>query len=264
VLHDNPDGRLRWMDAHGIDVQLVLPGGVTAASTALDLGTSVGLLESFNRYLTGYCEPDPERMKAAIQVHGGAPTWSAEEIRRYGGERSVAAFSVCLPEELAIDDPSLEPIWQASGELELPLLHHAFPGGTPRSPGYLRAAAHQLSAQRLLGALVQAGHFERHPALSVILAESGAGWMPAWLQRVGGLEYARAGRILAALDPAEDETIAESVISLVGEDALVCQSGFPTGGVDGSPADPLCWERVGERVRDKILAGNAERCLRLL
>jgi predicted TIM-barrel fold metal-dependent hydrolase len=273
VLHDNPDGRLRWLDAAGIDVQLVLPGGATAASTSVELAIAVGLMSSYNRYIAGYCEADPARLKAVIQLHGGEPSWSVEELHRWAGERSVAAFSLCLPPELAVDDPSLAPIWRASGELDLPLVHHAFPGNAPHFPGYrelwgrprlARAAAHQWSAQRLLGALVQGGVFERNERLRVILGESGAGWLPAWLARVGGIDYARSGRILAALDPEEDEAIAESVIALLGDGVLVWQSRFPGRGTDGSAGDPLGWERIGADTKAKVMAGNAERCLRLL
>jgi predicted TIM-barrel fold metal-dependent hydrolase len=261
VLHDNPDGRLRWMDAAGVDIQLILPAGVTAASTRLPPGVYVWLLDAFNRYLTGYCDADPGRLKAVLQLPGAAPDWSVDELRRYSAERSVAAFSVCLPQDVAIDDPMLEPIWREAAAMELPLVHHAFPEATD---DLARAAEHQWRAQRLVGALVASGVLDRHPGLRVVLGESGAGWLPAWLRRVGGLEHGRSGRILAALDPHEDEAIAESVVQLVGEDVLVWQSSFPGGGVDGSPADPLGWERLESAVKSKLLAGNAERCLRLL
>jgi 2-hydroxyglutarate dehydrogenase len=39
-------------------------------------------------------------------------------------------------------------------------------------------------------------------------------------------------------------SIAESVVQLIGEDVLVWQSCFPSGGGDDSPADPFSWERL--------------------
>lgn len=285
VLHDNPGGRLRFMDSEGIDEQLILPGGVAAASTGLDVGLSTGLLASYNRYVLDYCAADPRRLRAAIQLHGADPEWSAAEIARHADAVAVAAFTVCLPEGLAIDDPSLEPIWAASAEADLPLFHHAFLEDTPYFPGYrdlwgnsplARAAAHQWSAQRLVGALVLAGTFDRWPRLRVAIGDAGAGWLPAWLHQLRGgaaagaanerdpVDYAREGRICVALEPHEGEAMAESVVSLVGEEALVWQSHFPGPGPKSSPADVLAWKNVSEGVKQKVLAGNAERCLRLL
>ncbi|MEA2331013.1 MAG: uncharacterized protein QOH58_1151 [Thermoleophilaceae bacterium] len=285
VLHDNPDGRLRFMDAEGIDEQLVLPGGVAAASTGLDVGLSTGLLAAYNRYVLDYCAADPRRLRAAIQVHGADPEWSVAEIGRHADAVAVAAFTICLPAALAIDDPALEPIWRAGAEADLPLVHHAFLEDTPYFPGYrdlwsnpllARAAAHQWSAQRVIAALVLGGTFERWPRLRVAFGDSGAGWLPAWLHQLRGqvdggasdrrdpVDYAAEGRICVALERHEGEAMAESVVSLLGEETLVWQSHFPGLGPESSPDDVLGWERLSSEVKGKALAGNAARCLRLL
>ena len=142
------------------------------ASTALDTSLSVELLGSYNRYIVDYASADPNRLKPSIQVHVGDPTWSAAEIKRMAEERSVAAVTVVLPQDLPVDDPDLHPIWRAMDEADLPLLHHSFFYEPPYFPGYrdmwdnvvvARAAAHPWGAQRLVAYLMLSGLFDRYP-----------------------------------------------------------------------------------------------------
>jgi predicted TIM-barrel fold metal-dependent hydrolase len=287
VLHDNAPGRLRAMDEQGIDCQLILPGGVTAAGTGLDDDLSTGLLEAYNRYALNYAEADPSRLKVALQVHGGVVDWSVAEIRRHAAAAPVAGVTVCMPAGLRVDDPALGDIWRAMEEADLPLVHHAFPHDTPYFPGYREVAgspavaaavAAQWSAQAVLGGLVLGGVLDRHTSLRVLFGDTGAGWLGPWLHhlrghamRAGGasrdpVDHAAGGRVCVGIEPHEGEAVAKSLIGLIGDDALVWQSHFPSSlsGLESSPDTPIGWTRVDRRLKEKILAGNAQRCLRLV
>ncbi len=290
VSHDNPQGRLRAMDAEGADVHLLIPGTFAMASTALDTSLSVELLASYNRYIVDYAAADPARLKASIQVHGSDPEWSAAEIKRLAEDRSVAAVTVVLPQDLPVDDPDLHPIWQAMDEADLPLLHHSFFYEPPYFPGYrdmwdnvvvARAAAHPWGAQRLVGFLLLSGLFDRYPRLRVGFAEVGAGWLPFWLYRLRGqmsymrnavpelkhdpVDYAAEGRIFIGLEFYEDEKIARSIIDVLGEDVLMWQSDFPHPQCDwpDSPDPVLGFTLLTDQEKRKVLSLNAERYLRM-
>jgi predicted TIM-barrel fold metal-dependent hydrolase len=289
VSHDNAQGRLRAMDREGVDVHLLIPGTFAMASTALDTSLSVELLGAYNRYIVDYASADPSRLRPSIQVHGADPEWSAAEVKRMAGERSVGAVTVVLPQDLPADDPDLHPIWQAMDEADLPLLHHSFFYEPPYFPGYrdmwdnvvvARAAAHPWGAQRLVAYLMLSGLFDRYPRLRVGFAEVGAGWLPFWLYRLSGqvsymrnvvpdlkhdpVEYAALGHIYIGLEFYEGEKIARSIIDVLGEDVLMWQSDFPHPQCDwpDSPDPVLSWTSLTDQEKRKIFATNAERYLR--
>lgn len=291
VMQDNTAGRLRAMDTEGVDVHLIIPGTFAMASTAIDPTLSVELMAAYNRYILDYTSADTGRLKAAIQVHGGDPEWSAAEIKRLSGERCVAAVTVCLPADLSVDDPDLHPIWRAMDEADLPLLHHSFFYEPPYFPGYrdmwdnvvaARAAAHPWGAQRLVAYLVLSGLFDQYPRLRIGFAEVGAGWLPFWLYRLQGqvdymrnmvpdmkrsvLEYAAAGHIYVGLEFYEKEELARSIIDVLGPDVLMWQSDFPHPQCNwpNSPDEALAWTTIDDDAKRKLLAGNAERYLRML
>ncbi|MCW2952970.1 MAG: hypothetical protein JWQ48_2140 [Conexibacter sp.] len=290
ILHDNATGRLRQLDRAGIDLQLIGPGPVPWLSTEVGRDLSVGLIEAYNRYIVTYCEADASRLKAVLLVHGGDPAWSAENIRLLAIEPCVAALAICLPAGMPLDAPALEPIWNEMTDAGLPLFHHAFIEGWPSFPGHrdlwsnplmARAAAHQWSAQRALASLVFGGLFDRYPTLRVGFGGAGSGWLPSWLCQLRGqahqfpgraaelkcdpLDYARDGRIYVGLEPYEGEAIAASVMTLLGEDALVYQSHFPYGNTNFPDArgGVLSWSTTSAAVERKVLSENAERFLRI-
>ena len=290
VWHDNAAGRLRAMDREGVDVHLIIPGTFAMASTALEPWMSVELLAAYNRYILEYCSPDPTRLKAVIQVAGVDPEWSAGEIRRLGSHAGVGAVTLCLAQDVPVDDPDLHPIWQALDETDLPLLHHSFFIEPPYFPGYrdiwgnaivARAAAHPWGAQRLVAFLVLSGLFDEYPRLRIGFAECGAGWLPFWLYRLRGqisylrqavpdlkrdpLEYAEDGRIYVGLEFYESEELAQSIVAVLGEDVLMWQSDFPHPqcSFPHSPDPVLAWNGLAESAKRKLLSGNAERYLRI-
>jgi predicted TIM-barrel fold metal-dependent hydrolase len=288
VWHDNSLGRLRAMDREGVDVHLIIPGTFAMASTAIDPWLSVELLAAYNRYIVAYCSADPARLKAVVQVAGADPEWSAREIRRLAEEDGVGAVTVCLAQDVPVDDPDLDPIWEALDDADLPLLHHSFFIEPPYFPGYrdiwgnaivARAAAHPWGAQRLVAYLILAGLFDRFPRLRIGFAECGAGWLPSWLYRLRGqisymrqavpylkrdpLEYAQDGRIFVGLEFYESEELAQAIVSVLGEDLLMWQSDFPHPQCNfpSSPDAALAWSEFPESAKRKLLSQNAERYL---
>jgi predicted TIM-barrel fold metal-dependent hydrolase len=287
----NSSGRLADMDLEGVDVDLIIPGTFATAVSALDLDLALLIYDAYHRYLDAYCAADPTRLKATILVSGAAPEAAAKTIVAQSDRPHVAAVTVVLPEGLPVDDPSLEPIWQTLDSHDLPLLHHSFFYEPPYFPGYrdiwgnvviARAAAHPWGAERLTAYLILSGLFDRYPQLRVGFAECSAGWLPGWLVRLRGqaeymrhavpeikldepLDYARAGRVFCGIELYEGETLAKSIVDVVGDGVLLYQSDYPHPGgqFPNSPEVVLGWNALGADTLKKIMSGNAERFLRL-
>jgi predicted TIM-barrel fold metal-dependent hydrolase len=148
VLHDNAKGRLRALDRLAIDVQLLHPGHGVDVVMELDSVVAALLLGAYNRYVTTYCEADPRRLKAVLQLHAGEPSWSAEELRELAGDPSVAGITVHFPEGYAPDRPELAPIWEKLAETGLALIHRPSAAIPTAEPAQLLAALRSPAARR--------------------------------------------------------------------------------------------------------------------
>jgi predicted TIM-barrel fold metal-dependent hydrolase len=291
VNNTNSAGRLADMDREGVDIHLLIPATFATAVSALDQALAKEIYEAYHRFITEYCSVDQDRLKATIFVTGADPEWSAAEIKRLSGEKFVASASVVLPEGLPLDDPTLDPIWSAMGDADLPLLHHSFFFEPPYFPGYrdvwgnivvARAAAHPWGAERLVAYLTLSGMLDRFPRLRIGFAECSAGWLPGWLVRLQGqaeymssrlpevsmspVDYAKAGRIFCGIELYEGLDMAKAILQVCGDGVLMYQSDYPHPGAHfpNSPDVILAWEELGEPTIRKILGENAETYLRLL
>jgi uncharacterized protein len=269
VNNQNPSGRLADMDREGVDVHLIIPATFATAVSALELDLAREIYEAYHRFIGWYCGHDPSRLKATVFLSGVDPDWSVRTLKALQDEPWVASATVVLPEGLPVDDESLDPVWTAMGDADLPLLHHSFFYEPPYFPGYrdiwgnvvvARAAAHPWGAQRLVGYLTLSGLFDRFPRLRIGFAERSAGW----LQRTP-LGYAEDGRIFCGVELYEGQAMAEAIIRVCGDGVLMYQSDYPHPGCDfpNSPDVVLSWTSLGRETIGRILGGNAERFLRL-
>ncbi|MFT3853588.1 MAG: amidohydrolase family protein [Ilumatobacteraceae bacterium] len=291
IQHENAAGRLLDMDREGVDIDLIIPGPFGMSSQALDPFFARELPAAYHRYIADYCSADPDRLKSTILAPATDPDWAASEIKNLAGERWVSSVTVLLPEDMPVDDPDLHPIWRAMDDADLPLLHHSFFVDTPYFPGYrdiwgnvvvARTAAHPWGAQRLVAYLLLSGLFDTYPTLRIGFAECGAGWLPFWAHRLrmqadymrgsvpqlkrDPVEYIQEGRVFAGIEFYEGEAIAQHVIDTLGDGVLMYQSDFPHGQCEfpNSPDIVLGWDGIPEASMRKLMAGNAERYLRLI
>lgn len=247
VLHDNPAGRLAAMDRLGVAVHLISPALTLDVDGPLGTEVTRTLLDAYNRYLLLYCSVAPDRLKAAIQLHGHEPHWSAQQLDEVRADDAVAAVTVHLPPKIVPDSPYFAPIWQAVERAGLPLLHRPSAGTSWWTP------------QRLLSYLALTGILERYPGLRLIFAGWPSGWLAPWCEghATSLLRYLAEGRVHVAIDAGESPEDIRRIVDLAGEDCLLWQSRFPFGGA-GEPLD-----RVDAALRERILGANAAACLGL-
>jgi predicted TIM-barrel fold metal-dependent hydrolase len=292
VRHGNVEGRLRDMDEEGVDLQLIIPGTWALAVTALEWDLAKGLYEAYHRFENEYCGADFDRLKGLVMASGADPSWSALQIKSRADERWVSGVMVILPEGRPVDDPELDPIWEAMADADLPLVYHSFFFEPPYFPGYrdvwgnlvvARAAAHPWGAQRMLAYLALSGMLDTWPNLRVGFAETGAGWLPNWLLRLDfmarylpdsapannytPLEYAQRGNIFCGIQLYEGAVMAKAINDICGDGVLMYQSDYPHPECEFPRSVEVvkAWEpTLGEAAMEKLLGGNAERFLRLI
>jgi len=292
VSDDNSVARLKDMDTEGRDIDFIIPG--TWAYGAPDLGVSLTrcLYRAYHRFMADYCSADPRRLKSMIAVNGADPDEGAKTIREYGKHDWSAAVWPNVPLGLPIDDPDLEPIWQAASEMDMPIAYHSFTIETPYFPGYQdvwenpamgRCAGQTWGGQRFLSFMLMSGVLDRYPNLRIGTLESGHGWIPHWMIRLtrqidyvkGSVpedlkhtptEYMEMGKVFASIDCSEGSRMTKSVIDLMGDHVLMYASDYPhpeTLFPDHTDTVIAWREELGEQAMNKLMWENAARFLRL-
>jgi predicted TIM-barrel fold metal-dependent hydrolase len=292
VAEDNGQGRLHDMDREGRDIDFIIPGPWAYGAPALAPHLARGLYRAYHRYMADYCAADTRRLKTMILALATDPAWSAQAINEHAREDWVAAVWPLLPEGMPVDDPDLEPIWAAADDADLPIMYHAFTIETPYFPGYRdiwenpamgRCAGQTWGGQRFLSFMLMGGMLDRYPRLRVGTLESGHGWLPHWLVRLGRqidyvrgsvpntlkhtpLEYAQMGRVFCSIDFTEGVALTKAAIDLLGDHVLMFASDYPhPETIFPDHADTvIAWRQaLGEPATQKLMWENAARFLRL-
>ncbi|MEE6178314.1 amidohydrolase family protein [Mycobacterium sp. 050134] len=184
-LLDVGDERLARMDAAGVDVQVL---SITSPGTQpLSAAQAVPLARDANDFLFEAVRSRPDRFAALATLPTPDPDAAAEELRRCVndlGFEGAMAFPRTGPTTL--DHSSLQPIFAAAAELEVPLyIHPGIPPASVREACYggfdpatnlmLATGGWGWHAEAGLAALrlILAGTFDRHPGLQVILGHWG-------------------------------------------------------------------------------------------
>ena len=224
-------------------------------------------------------------------MNGRDPEWSAAELRTIADKPWLAACEVLLPEGLPADDPSLDPIWEAMDEADLPLVHHSVFYEPPYFPGYrdiwgnlaiARMASHPWGAQRLTAYVTLSGMFDRYPNLRLGFAECSGSWLGGWLNRMTyqadylaarlpqtnrtPIEYALEGRIFCGVELDEGPDAVLGVAAILGDGVLMYASDYPHGGCrfPVSTDVVLAWrDKLGDESFAKLTSRNARRLLRM-
>ncbi|MBM3940484.1 MAG: hypothetical protein FJ318_06280 [SAR202 cluster bacterium] len=291
VSDDNATGRLHDMDTEGVGIAFIIPGTWAYGASSLDIGLTRLLYAAYHRYAEDYCSADDKRLKNLLLAPGGDPRWAADAIREHGAKPWAAAVWPVLPEGMSIDDPDMAPVWEAASDMDLPIAYHGFHVMPPYFPGYRdiwdnavvgRAAGQTWGAQRFLSFMLISGILDQYPSLRVGLLESGHGWLPQWLYRLGHqvdyvrgmtppelrhmpVEFVERGQVFCGIDFSEGVGMTKAVIDLLGEDVLLYQSDYPhpESIYPDTASTVIRWaDRLGAGPTRKMMASNALRMFR--
>lgn len=242
------------MDRAGIDYMVVYPtvGLLSTAATELAPDAAAAIRRAYNNWLHDFCSQTGGRVFGAASVDLRDAEAAANEARRCVTEFGFKAVHV-NPVPVGkhrLYDNFYEPLWNALEDLDVPLAVHTGAGVNADQMLYhylpgLRTA--QVTVAFTIGnmlastALIMGGVLERHPRLRVVHLESGAGWVPFWMDRLaasvqGGfrglgipglklspLDYFRRQCFISA-DP--DDPFIKQTIEMIGDGNIVTATDF--------------------------------------
>ncbi|GAA4938315.1 aminocarboxymuconate-semialdehyde decarboxylase [Actinomycetospora succinea] len=175
------DLRLAAMDAAGIARQLLSPNPLTYFGD-LPVDDAVSFARRHNDGLAALVAEHPDRLLAAAQLPVQDVADSVTEARRAVRDLGMSAIYLDTdPAGRTLDDPALDPLYEAVVELDVPLFVHPSPIGPDGPPADPRLRRFDLDLQcgfaydetLAVAALVFGGVLERHPELDVCLSHGG-------------------------------------------------------------------------------------------
>ncbi len=277
------EARIRDMDEEGVDVHMMVPGGIPSTD---DADLEMAFIRAQHRYLNDFAGKYPHRLKSLIIASGLRVEDSVKEIKKWSGSAWAVGVEPRLALDQPLDHPDLEPIWKAADEEGLCVVHHSFSFGFP---GYRdlwdnrfigRLASHPWGAMRAMPAFFGSGILDRYRNIRFTILESGFGWLPFWASRMddqaiyigaGAIpenlqhkfsEYMIGGRFFAGIVIHEGEKIAKMVSDFLGDHVLMYASDYPhaESRFPESVNQVLSWHSLGPEALQKLMWDNAVRC----
>jgi predicted TIM-barrel fold metal-dependent hydrolase len=187
-LLDLGDGRLRAMDATGVDVQVL---SLTVPGVELfDPSTGTALARQTNDALSEAVKTYPDRFMGFAALAPQNPEEAADELERAVTELDLKGWKTHSNYgDTYLDDRKYWPILERSEKLDAPIyLHPSFPAIPQLRTSYGWALAGApfgfgLETAMCMMRLILSGAFDKYPKLKIILGHLGEG-LPFLLSRI--------------------------------------------------------------------------------
>ena len=281
---DMAESRIQDMDDEGTDTHFLIPTSWTSFVGHEDPTIEVNIIRAFHRHMANFSGNHPDRLQSMIVASARDVDAAVQEIKTWGKSRWAVAVMPLVTKDIPADHPSLEPIWKAAVDHDLPIAHHSFTWTPPYFPGVFdlwdniflgRLASHPWGAMRFIASVIGGGIMDRYPTLRVGTLECGFGWLPFWGKRmdeqyayVGSTqplkmkpsEYFKSGRYFCSVERHEGDDMFRMVTSFLGDDVLMYASDYPHSECQfpETVENFLAWQMQPEQ-RQKLMAGNADR-----
>jgi len=245
-----PEGVLANADADGIEAMVMFPSFGLCVPTIRDRALGSAVARLYNEWAADFCRAGEGRLFAAAVVpveHG------PDAVAVMGEAKERGLVCTVIPPALTdrnLDHRELDPFYAAAAEMGMALGVHGAPGihlpkiGVDRFTNYIQVHCISFPFDQMtaMTALVSGGVFERHPTLKVAFLESGAGWLPWFVERLtehyesrgdwipGGwarppAQYVAAGNVAVTCEP--DEGGVPHVIESLGDGCVMFASDYP-------------------------------------
>jgi predicted TIM-barrel fold metal-dependent hydrolase len=201
-VHDSTSAeRVEWMDRVGIDHCLVNPGGYWQMLEFLGADRPLGVARC-NDFLAERLHDHRDRLHGVAVIDATDLPGAAAELERARGLGYRAFFLYTMggkpPSPVPFGHPDWDVVWHAAIRLGMVAVIHVgntaadfggwadigwdLPGGAGIA-GLVRLANTQRThvAQNILTSMLYGGVFDRHPELTVLLAEMKVGWVPSFI-----------------------------------------------------------------------------------
>jgi aminocarboxymuconate-semialdehyde decarboxylase len=262
------DQRLAWMDGQNIDAQVT---GGWLDSFGYELPAEEGA--SWSRFLNEFMMTGTEGIDrltplATVPLQNGRLAAAVLEEAMGGGFAGVMIGTQPHGSAGNLDDPDLDPFWEAASSLGATIyLHPMFGCGDPRLFDYdmMNAVGRGVDTTTAVSRLLFSGHFLKYPGLNFILSHGG-GAIPYILGRLARNHDIHANEFA---DPMEgfktlyfdsvlfDPETLKFLCQLAGTDKIVLGSDYPFPIGDPNPAKVVTDACLGESATRMILGETA-------
>ena len=282
----DPHERIKVMDQDGIDIAFLYPSlGISWEQECEDSKLTAACCRAYNNWMIDFCKPYPDRLKSIAHISLIDIDEAAKEARRVAKLGVTGVFLFSRPpwhHGRSFGSPENDPYWAELQDLGLAVGIHVvvgpefmgstmFPDGR-NEPGAWHDIVLSLDVQVAFTSFVMEGILERFPRLKVLILETGAGWLPAWLERLdheykiqmhkhrhltlSPTEYFQR-QCWISMDP--DDHMAPWIASELGADKILWASDYPHLDAYPDPVNQLKdnIKKLSEEDQRKILGENA-------
>lgn len=265
--------RLAWMDENGIDRQVV-GGWVDMFGNDLPAEEGAAWARIINSHMKRVEKESGDRFigLAVVPLQDGAR--AAEVLREAHGQCFAGTMIGTQPKGKGgvLDDPSLDPFWQAANELgSIVSIHPVFDSGDDRVKfhGMENAVGRITDTLIAVSRIIYSGHVERYPGVKFMIGIGGA----ALPYVIGRLKRNHSLHPQDMADPAKalsmmyfdtlvhDPAALQLLLDTVGADRLMLGSDMPFPIGDSAPRAILHQVRLDDDQRKSIEGGLIERLL---
>jgi predicted TIM-barrel fold metal-dependent hydrolase len=164
-------GRLRQMDAMGVDIQIVFPTFFIRHESD-NPEAELALTTAYNHWLADRCACSGGRLRWAAVLPMLRPDKAFEELRWAKEHGACGIFKRGFDLSRPLNDPCFFPIYEEASALDVPIcVHTGHPGPDPGGDRGVPILA-------AFKAIVSGGLAARFPRLRFGLIEAGASWVP--------------------------------------------------------------------------------------
>lgn len=217
----NAKARVAWLDRQGIDLQNVIClSGFAYLLFLSDPALRCETLATCNTWLADTCDEGDGRILPVTALDFADLGWAVAELTRMRARGSRIFLVPAYPVNgVPPSHPSWDCVWSAATDLGMaPMLHTGFErmrfdpgwanqGGDVTLLRQIGSSHRHVAPMTLLYALIYSGVFERHPTLTLLLAEVGTGWLPFVCREIDDRSTALAevflGKYALPLKPSE-------------------------------------------------------------
>lgn len=185
----DPHERLKDQVVDGISAEVLFPTMGAQVWQVGDRELEEAHIHVYNDWMIDFCSVAPDRFWGLAMLSLRDIDHAIAEMERCKGAglRGVDIWLV-PPEELPYSSEHYERFWGAAQAMDMPLAMH-INGRSSRGPTFpadLRQLhsvnGHKFDVMSALGHIIGSGVLERYPELKILVAETGVGWIPFWLQ----------------------------------------------------------------------------------
>lgn len=260
--------RLKWMDERGISHQ-VSGGWLDMFGYELPVEEGADWSRMINEHLLKACETEPRLSPlASVPMQSGRHAAAVLHEAMDAGFRGFMIAAQPKGEGGNLDDPSLDPFWEAASDRGAVVLIHPVYDTTDariREPDLVNAVARLNDMTAACARLLFSGHFVRYSGMKAVLTTGGGG-LPFVIGRLVRNFHANPGKYA---DPEEglrrcyfDSLVFQPdalkfLCDKVGADRVMLGSDYPFPIGDPAPVEVVRDAALSAEDKDRILGRTA-------